>query len=58
MLIYKICLHIFDTYRIYVLFMNLEFLLCIQLDLCPWKMGNFTSELNWKNIDMPLHILK
>lgn len=38
--------------------MNLEFPSCIQLDLCPWKMGNFTYELHLKNTDMPLNILE
>lgn len=38
--------------------MNLEFPLQIQLDLFPWKMENFISELYWKNTDMPLNILR
>lgn len=29
-----------------------------QLDLCPWRMGNFISELHWKNTDIPLNILE
>lgn len=38
--------------------MNLKFPLHIQLDLCPWKMENFISELHWKNTDMSLNILE